>query len=32
MRDGEIFCTLKEARILIENWRQEYNQSARTAV
>lgn len=29
MRDeflnGEIFCTLKEAQVLIENWRKEYN-------
>lgn len=24
--DGEIFMTLKEAQIVIENWRQEYNQ------
>ena len=24
--DGEIFMTLKEAQVLIENWRQEYNQ------
>ncbi len=23
--NGEIFCTLKEAQILIEHWRQEYN-------
>ena len=23
--NGEIFYTLKEARVLIENWRQEYN-------
>jgi transposase InsO family protein len=22
---GEIFCTLKEAQILIERWRREYN-------
>ena len=24
--NGEIFITLKEAQVLIENWRQEYNQ------
>ena len=23
--NGEIFCTLKEAQILIEHWRREYN-------
>ncbi len=23
--DGELFCTLKEAQILIEKWRREYN-------
>jgi transposase InsO family protein len=25
MLDGEIFCGLKEARVLIEQWRQHYN-------
>ena len=24
--NGEIFCTLREAKVLIEGWRREYNQ------